>query len=119
MGGIRPFVPVSGLIHGTWGHRGLLHSPLGLCLAGCAALVLALFGYGLPAVALFIGFASHIVADACTKSGIPAWPNRISVRLHLLPPSLRITTGSAAEEALLPLIGLLVLLLLFTHFPYA
>ena len=118
VGGVRPFVPVSILIHRMWGHRGLLHSPLGLVLAACGAVILALFGYGLPALALLIGYASHLVADACTRSGIPGWPNRADRRIYLLPPRLRFVTGSMAEEALVPLIALVVLVLLLTHYSF-
>jgi inner membrane protein len=118
-GGVRPFVPLSGIIHKAWGHRGLLHSPLGLCCAAGGAIVLSLFGYGLPALALWLGYASHLAADACTKTGIPGWPNRPQARLYLLPTRWRFVTGSAAEEALLPLLGVAVLALLLTHYPPA
>jgi inner membrane protein len=117
IGGVQPFVPFSLLIHRTWGHRGLLHSPLGLLLAACAAGILALLGYGLPALALLLGYASHLVADACTRSGIPGWPNRADRRIYLLPYPLRFVTGSAAEETLIPLLALSVLLLFLTYAP--
>ena len=116
-GSIRPFVPFAQIIHRTWGHRGLLHSPLGLCFAALGAVLLALCGFGLPALALWLGYASHLVADASTKSGIPGWPNRQNRRLWLLPLKWRFTTGSWAEEALLPLLGMVVLALLLTHYP--
>jgi membrane-bound metal-dependent hydrolase YbcI (DUF457 family) len=117
-GGVQPFVPLSGLIHRTWGHRGLLHSPLGLCLAGIAAAFIALLGYGLPALALWLGYGSHLVADACTRSGIPGWPNRSDRRLFLLPPRFRFVTGSEAEDNLLPVLGMVVLALFFSHYPW-
>ena len=116
-GGVRPFAPIARIVHRSWGHRGLLHSPLGLCGAGGIALLLALVGYGLPALAIWIGYMSHLAADACTRTGIPGWPNRPQRRLFLLPPSLRFVTGSVAEEALLPLLALVVLALLLSHYP--
>ncbi len=117
--GIRPFAPLAQIVHRTWGHRGLLHSPLGLCLAAMGALLLALFGYGLPALALWLGYGSHLAADACTKTGIPGWPNRPERRLYLLPLGWRFVTGSTAEEMLLPLLGAAVLALLLSHYPPA
>ena len=49
-------------------------------------------------MALLIGWASHLLADAATKSGIrPFYPHRD--RFYLLPRTWRITTGSQAEEA--------------------
>lgn len=78
-------------------HRGPLHSLLAL---GIAALVLgvplALFASWPAALALLLGWASHLVLDACTKSGVPLlWPDER--RIRLVPPFLRVTTGSDAE----------------------
>ncbi|MCW3053460.1 MAG: hypothetical protein JWN14_2630 [Chthonomonadales bacterium] len=115
MGSVQPFVPLSTLMHQAWGHRGLLHAPLGLLFAASGAGIVALCGYGLPALALFIGYASHLVADACTRRGIPGWPNRADRRIYLLPYDLRFVTGSRAEEALVPLLALAVLMLFLTH----
>jgi membrane-bound metal-dependent hydrolase YbcI (DUF457 family) len=42
------------------------------------------------------GYLSHLAGDACTRAGIPLVPYT-AVRLHLLPPLLRIRTGSAGE----------------------
>jgi inner membrane protein len=115
--GIRPFAPLAQAVHRTWGHRGLLHSPLGLGVAAGGAILLALLGYGLPALALWLGYASHLAADACTKTGIPGWPNRPERRLYLLPRGWRFVTGSMAEETLLPLLALAVMALLLSHYP--
>ena len=66
-----------------------------------------------------LGYASHLAADASTKSGLPLlyvpWFYPHKKRYHLLPPSLRFTTGSQAEEVLFPLLALLILLLLLSH----
>lgn len=55
------------------GHRGFFHTPL-------VALVLFLtaFFFSMPRLEWFaIGYFSHIVADACTKRGVPLlWPFR-------------------------------------------
>jgi hypothetical protein len=69
-------------------------------------------------LALTLGYGSHLAADACTRSGIPFLYFHVSRnkrRYHLLPPRLRFVTGSDAEAALLPLLGLLILLLLLRH----
>jgi len=63
---------------------------------------------------LVLGYGSHLAGDACTKSGIPLlYPD--PRRLHLLPRPLRLTTGSQAEDALLPLLAVSVLVLLLSH----
>lgn len=62
-------------------------------------------------LALSLGYASHLAADACTKSGIPLfYPRR--KRYHLLPRALRLTTGSLAEEAVFMALAMMVLLLM-------
>jgi membrane-bound metal-dependent hydrolase YbcI (DUF457 family) len=115
--GLRPFVPFALAAHRSWGHRGLLHSPLGLLLFAGICLPIGFVWGAVPAVALWLGYASHLTGDACTRTGIPSWPNRATPRLHLLPIRWRLTTGSFAEEALLPFLALPVLLLLLMHFP--
>lgn len=113
--GITPFAPVAQILHQTLGHRGLLHSLLGLGLfvPGCALPVALWLGWPFGA-ALTLGYASHILADAATKSGVPLlYPQR--KRYHLLPKEWRLTTGSLAEEMLLPLLAFSVLWLLFSH----
>ena len=107
-----PFSLPALVLHRAFGHRGLLHSALGLGLFGLlVALPLSFWWDWPPSLALGLGYASHLAADACTRTGIPLfYPNRR--RLFLLPPLLRFVTGSPAEEALLPLLALPVLLLL-------
>jgi len=112
--GIKPFYLPSQVLHRQLGHRGLLHSPLGLSLIALALLPLALWwGWAVPA-AVLLGYASHLLADACTRSGVPLWyPGKR--RFHLLPQPLRIVTGSQAEEVVFVLSALLVMLLLLRH----
>lgn len=113
--GIEPFVLPSLLLHRAFGHRGLLHSGLGLALFTVLfALPLAFWWGWQPSAALALGYASHLAADACTRTGIPLLhPRRL--RFFLLPPSLRLVTGSPAEDAMLPLLAAPILLLLFLH----
>ena len=113
---IQPFAPLSSVLSRDWGHRGMTHSLIGL--AGFAVLVspIALFWSWPIWAALCLGYASHLAADACTRSGIPLlYPRKR--RFYLLPLRWRFRTGSLAEDALLPLVALLVLLLLLSLLP--
>lgn len=113
VGDVRPFALPALLLHRAFGHRGLLHSLLGL--AGLGVLVclpLSLWWGGEPSLALGLGYASHLLGDAATKSGIPLlFPDRR--RRHLLASPLRLTTGSQAEDVVFALLagGALALLL--------
>lgn len=113
-GGVAPFALPALVLHRAFGHRGLLHSAMGLALFGLlVCLPLSFWWGGPPSLALWLGYASHLTADACTRAGIPfLYPNRR--RTFLLPPRLRFVTGSPAEDALLPLLALPVLLLLLS-----
>ena len=115
VGGVAPLAPVATLLHQTLGHRGLLHSLAGLGLFTVFCALPIAWWLGLPfGVALALGYASHILADSTTKSGVPLlYPRR--KRYHLLPKGWRLTTGSLAEEALLPFLAFAVLLLLLRH----
>lgn len=69
-----------------------------------------------PVVALLLGYFSHLMADAATKSGVRLfYPN--SKKFHLLPSSWRFTTGSKAEEMLLPMLAFGAISLLLIHLP--
>ena len=113
--GITPLAPLARTLHRTFGHRGLLHSLAGLSIFSVLlAWPVALWFGWTGGVALALGYASHILADAATKSGVPLlYPRRR--RYHLLPKGWRLTTGSLAEEALLPFIAFAILLLLLRH----
>ena len=104
--GIAPFALPAFALHRLLGHRGLLHSLLGLVLTGLiVGIPIALNLEPEAAIALLLGYASHLALDGVTKSGIPLWfPNRR--RVHLLPPKLRITTGSEPEDIVLALLAM-------------
>ena len=108
VGPFRPLDPLGDLLHGAWGHRGPLHSLLGLSVFGllCALPLCLLWGWLYGAAAL-LGYASHLALDAMTRHGVPLLPVRdqggrwnLRRRRHLLPRSLRFVTGSAAEDVL-------------------
>lgn len=121
VGGIKPMLMPSQIIHRRWGHRSLLHSLLGLvsvAVLGIAFLLITGTGLGwqlLPA--LLLGYASHLLADACTKTGIPLlYPRR--QRFHLIPAKWRISTGSQAEDVLFVLLAMAALLLFLRYLPF-
>jgi inner membrane protein len=116
--GVQPFAPVSEAAHRLFGHRGFLHSLAGLLLLAALALPVALFVGFPPYLALLLGYGSHLVLDACTKSGIPLWPASKG-RFHLLPLRLRLVTGSHAEEIVFVLLASVALLLLLQQFPHS
>ena len=80
---------------------------LAFCLTTPSAPLLLLLGWQ-PALALSLGYLSHLLLDGCTKTGVPLWypcPRRV----WLLPQPLRVTTGSAAEDIVLVLLAMLCL----------
>lgn len=113
----KPFLLPSQVVHRTDQHRGLLHSFWGLGMFTIITTPLLFWTEWAPVVALLLGYSSHLLGDAATKSGIRLfYPNKF--RFHLLPLHLRFTTGSFAENALLPLLALSAVFLLLTHLPF-
>ncbi|MCX6382467.1 MAG: restriction endonuclease [Armatimonadetes bacterium] len=116
IGEIRPFAPLANLLHASYGHRGALHSLTGLSIFGVLVFPFAIvIGWQIP-LSLWLGYASHLALDACTRSGIPLWSKSVD-RVHLLPEKLRFVTGSMEEEALFALLGVVVILLLLRYLP--
>ncbi|MDQ3815865.1 MAG: metal-dependent hydrolase, partial [Armatimonadota bacterium] len=114
LSGIKPFELPALALHQTLGHRGLLHSLVGLGLIAVAATPLGFYLGWQPVVGVVWGYASHVLADAATRSGIPLlYPKRQCY--HLLPRGWRFVTGSQAEEVLFALAAVLTLLLLLSH----
>lgn len=98
------------------GHRGLTHSALAvLAVAALAWWARRWVPWGYSE-ALVIGYASHLVADALTRAGVPLlWP--VPARLGLLPRGLRLTTGTLPEYLLA--VGVGVWLWLYSGLPRA
>jgi len=113
--GVKPLLPISSILHRDLGHRGFLHSARGWALWTLLISPLAILIGWLPIVALSLGYASHLMGDACTHKGIPLrYPNQ--KRFCLLPKQFRIVTGSDIEEAVFVAFACLIcaLLLSFT-----
>jgi inner membrane protein len=107
--GIKPFYLPSEAIFRTFGHRTYLHSLRGVFVITAFALFISPWLDWRSAMALILGYASHLALDACNPSGIPLlYPNRR--KYHLLPKPLRIATGSPPEEIVFILFALLTLL---------
>jgi len=123
VGPIRPLDRVGAFVYGAWGHRGPLHSLLGLAAFGLAcALPMMLRWGGEYGAAALLGYGSHLALDAMTRHGVPLWPSRgrdgrwgLRRRQHLLPRRLRFVTGSSAEDVLQAFLFGTVLLLLLTR----
>lgn len=113
---IKPFAPIAVLLHHRLGHRRLLHSLRGLAsqIIFCAMLA-GMIGVDL-ALALLLGYASHLAADACTRAGIRLFYSRPGCS-HLLPQQFRISTGSSMEEAVFGVSACLALALLLEQLP--
>ncbi|BCM92991.1 hypothetical protein IAD21_04876 [Abditibacteriota bacterium] len=95
----KPFMLPALVVGKTDQHRGLMHSLAGL---GMMAFFMLPFTFSLGwdvSVAFLFGYASHLVADSATRTGIRLlYPN--TRRFYLLPPRWRFTTGSFVEETL-------------------
>lgn len=113
-GGIKPFLLPSRFIHRQTGHRSLLHSLMALVYVALFSIVIAACLGPIVALALWLGYAIHLAADACTRAGIPLLYPRPK-RFHLLPKPLRIVTGSLAEDVVFALLSLSVMALLLRH----
>jgi inner membrane protein len=121
--GVQPLVPLGQVLHRRYGHRGYLHSLSALARVGFLSSPLLLLDIALwfwPWVSLLLGYLSHLLGDACTKSGVPLFWKANALKqqsFHLLPKPLRLTTGSQAEEAVFALLGALALSLALRHLP--
>ncbi|HYD32412.1 MAG TPA: metal-dependent hydrolase [Azospirillaceae bacterium] len=80
---------ISHPVSAIFGHRGITHSLL--AVAGCVA-ALRWEGWGWHALPLWVGYLSHLMADALTPAGVPfLWPWRRTFGLRL------VRTGSFLE----------------------
>lgn len=113
LGGIRPLALPGRFANRRFGHRGFLHSflALGAWTVGSWPVMFVSVWLWLG---LTLGYLSHLLGDACTKSGLRLlYPDRRVI--HLLPKPLRLSTGSQAEEAVFALLGAAAACLLLRH----
>lgn len=97
---LKPFILPALVVSRSDQHRGLLHSFAGLGMMALFFIPAAFWIGWAPVAALLLGYFSHLMADAATKSGVRLlYPN--PKRFHLLPKGWRFTTGSLAEDTLL------------------
>ncbi len=108
---IKPFMLPAMIVSRSDQHRGLMHSLAGLGMMAIFAFPLTFYAGWAVGIAFLLGYASHLVADSATKSGIRLLYPRAQ-RFYLLPLAWRFTTGSLAEEALFLPLALCSLLLL-------
>ena len=118
IGSIEPLTIPAALIHATLGHRGAFHSLTALvaimAVAGFGAIAAGLtVGTSIVGIAsLSLGFLSHLLLDACTPHGVPFLLPFQRRRHHVLPPLLRVVTGSMEEDIVLMALATLCLALL-------
>ncbi len=101
----KPFLLPAQVVHRTDQHRGLLHSVRGIGMITFVSAPLLLWIGWAPVMALVLGYASSLLGDAATKSGIRLfYPD--TKRFYLLKQKWRITTGSSAEDTLMVLLAI-------------
>lgn len=115
IGGVAPLKLAAHMLSRSLGHRGPMHSLLAVLVVAVAfGLPLAFLLDPFAGFGLVLGYLSHLLLDACTRSGVPLyWPDK--GRVWLLPARLRFVTGSRAEDGLFILLALAASGLLLTH----
>lgn len=97
VGEMKPFRLPSEMAYEAFGHRGVMHSLLGWSVLA-VLLLLSIPWLGWAGwVGLQLGYLSHLMADSCTRNGIPFF-FPAQQQFYLLPKVLRLRTGSQAED---------------------
>ena len=111
---INPFMPIAVIISAIFGHRGALHSLVAIAVvAAGASFLIPHTSVALWLVAV-LGYTSHLLADALTKSGIEFfWPWKQN--FGALPRFLRVKTGGLVDTLLLLIGSVSVLLFLYQY----
>lgn len=108
---------LAGLVKGIVGHRGATHWMIsGVGVAMAFGLLGLLFGYPEFGLFLWVGYVSHILLDAMTLSGVEMWQPFNDHKVHLLPPGLRVRTGSFVDFGLTMLLGSCTAVLFYSFF---
>jgi inner membrane protein len=125
-------LPVGGMVGRVFGavvggHRFILHSLVGMFLAGLVIdLFLAFLHPSWPSLnaqvvwwAFMIGYFSHLTMDSLTKEGVP-WLLPVPFKFGFPPiKAWRVTTGKWVEAVIIfPGLLLLELYLIYTHYAF-
>jgi inner membrane protein len=100
---------IAGVLNFIFGHRGFIHAPLLPTIMIGAGLLLEhtwLMWFG-------VGYASHLMADFCTKGGIPVLSPLQTKKYSLFP----VTTGSWVEAVIFTVTLCATLALGFAYLP--
>lgn len=119
---IKPFEVLGFVLHKTFGHRGALHSLVGLIgFSYLAYLINNFFGSYAPEreslfyLYFFLGFLSHLLSDMFTKSGIEIlYPWKKNFRF--LPRSIAIRSNSFLDQVLFVVFGLIFMLWFWSYY---
>lgn len=115
---VKPFEVLGFILHKTFGHRGALHSLIGLFSFSFAAFVVSGY-FGEPLFFLYfsLGFLSHLVSDMLTKSGVEIfYPWKRNLRL--LPRAIAIRSNSFLDEALFVIFGLIFIIWFWSYYKF-
>ena len=107
---IKPFEVLGFILHKTFGHRGALHSLVGLVgFSYIFYLICSYFGEPLFSIYFSLGFLSHLLSDMLTKSGVEIfYPWKKNFRL--LPRRIAFKSNSFMDEALFVILGFIFIL---------
>lgn len=113
---VKPFEVLGFILHKTFGHRGALHSLIGLAgFSFIAYLISSYFEEPLFFLYFSLGFLSHLVSDMLTKSGVEIfYPWKRNFRL--LPRAIAIRSNSFLDEALFVIFGLIFILWFWVYY---
>lgn len=110
---VKPFWLPAVVVSALTRHRGPVHSLAGLAvaagLAAGLAVLLGLPGARLLVAAFALGYLSHLLGDALTRTGVPLFYPLRRGQIHLLPGPLRLRLGGVVETALDYVLGPMVL----------
>lgn len=115
---VKPFEVLGFILHKTFGHRGALHSLIGLfSFSFIVYLISSYFGEPLFFLYFSLGFLSHLVSDMFTKSGVEIfYPWKKNFRL--LPRAIAIKSSSFLDEALFVIFGLIFILWFWGYYKF-
>ncbi len=96
----KPFWPIAFIFSKIFRHRGAMHSLVAVILISIGLMVIIPQDFSVLTFVIILGYASHILTDALTKSGIEfLWP--IKKNFGILPKALRVKTGGVIDTILL------------------